>query len=90
MDYFILDGRKYQWLHRMPDAPWRVLRQWVYARDGGKCRYCDIAVELYGCHIHHVLPLSEHGTNHPGNLKTACVECHKKKHPHMQKMLRWS
>lgn len=90
MDTFEIDGKKYPWHRRMPVAQWREVRQYVYARDGGKCRYCGKAVELFGCHIHHTLPLSEHGTNHPGNLKTLCVECHKQRHPFMLKVLRWS
>jgi 5-methylcytosine-specific restriction endonuclease McrA len=90
MDTFILEGRKYPWHGRMPIAPWRVMRQFVYQRDGGKCCYCGAPVELYACHIHHVLPLSESGTNHPSNLKTLCVACHEQRHPFMLKALAWT
>lgn len=63
---------------------WRPLRQYVYERDGGKCRYCGKIVELYRAHVHHILDLQFSGTNHPSNLKVACVPCHKEKHPFMK------
>ncbi len=84
MDTFELNGKRYPWHHRMPIAQWREVRQYVYEHDGGLCQYCDDPVELNACHIHHVLELSEGGTNHPSNLKTLCIKCHKKRHPFMQ------
>ena len=81
---FEWSGEVYPWFGRMPVKLWRKLRQSVYHHDGGRCKYCAAPVELFGCHIHHVLPLSENGTNHPSNLKTLCVKCHKKRHPHMK------
>lgn len=85
-NYFFVDGlnNRFPWFSRMPLNLWRPLRQWVYERDSGKCQYCGIDVELHKCHIHHVLELSEGGTNHPTNLKTVCVPCHKHRHPHMK------
>lgn len=68
----------------MPEFQWREIRQFVYERDGGKCVYCATPVRLDECHIHHVLELSQGGSNHPSNLKTLCIECHKKRHPHMR------
>jgi 5-methylcytosine-specific restriction protein A len=76
--------KRFPWYGRMRLEQWRVLRQWVYERDGGLCQYCGRRVELHKCHCHHVLPLSENGSNHPTNLKTLCVDCHKKRHPHMR------
>jgi 5-methylcytosine-specific restriction endonuclease McrA len=84
MKTFELNGKFYPWYRRMSVHQWREVRQFVYERDGGKCRYCDSLTRYDECHIHHVLPLSEGGTNHPTNLKTSCVECHKIKHPHMR------
>lgn len=82
--YFTIEGiGRFLWYRRMPVNEWRVLRQYVYARDAGRCRYCDVQVELFKCHIHHVQPLEEGGTNHPTNLKVLCVPCHKKRHPFM-------
>jgi len=81
---FALNGKFYPWFGRMPVGQWREVRQYVYARDGGLCRYCYCEVELHKCHIHHVLELSCGGSNHPSNLKTLCVECHKYRHPFMR------
>ena len=80
---FTFQGQEYPWYGRMPDQQWRKLRQAVYQRDEGMCQYCLGEVELFQCHIHHVLPLSEGGTNRPGNLKTLCVDCHQYRHPFM-------
>ncbi|MBV7334648.1 HNH endonuclease [Chloroflexi bacterium TSY] len=68
----------------MPIDKWRILRQFIYERDEGRCRYCDEPVELHECHIHHVYELGKGGTNHPTNLKTVCVDCHKDRHPYMK------
>lgn len=83
--FFQVDGLNglFPWFGRMSLDLWRPLRQWVYKRDGGKCCYCGSFVELHKCHCHHVLELSQGGTNHPSNLKTLCVSCHHKRHPHM-------
>jgi 5-methylcytosine-specific restriction endonuclease McrA len=74
---------KFPWYSRPPDYLWRILRQYVYERDEGKCRDCGKEVELYECNIHHVFELNQGGTNHPTNLKTLCKDCHKKRHPFM-------
>jgi 5-methylcytosine-specific restriction endonuclease McrA len=85
-----LPGLYFPWYTRMAVELWRPLRQHVYQRDNGRCCYCGQAVELFTCHIHHVLELSQSGTNHPMNLKTLCVPCHEKRHPHMQDAVkRW-
>ena len=81
---FEINGKYYPWFHRMPESLWREVRQFVYERDIGKCVYCAISVRLDECHIHHVLELSQGGSNHPSNLKTLCKECHKARHPFMQ------
>jgi 5-methylcytosine-specific restriction endonuclease McrA len=85
--YFELEefpGKKFPWFKRPSEPLWRMLRQYAYERDGGKCRYCGDVVELNECHIHHILELSQGGTNHPTNLKTSCKKCHKIKHPFMK------
>jgi hypothetical protein len=82
-----LPGMYFPWYTRMSVELWRPLRQYVYQRDKGLCQYCGTQVELIKCHIHHVLELSESGTNYPTNLKTLCVPCHKDRHPHMNDSL---
>ena len=79
-----LPGVRFPWYGRLSLDLWRPLRQFVYGRDGGHCQYCGEPVELFEAHIHHVLELSENGTNHPSNLKTLCVKCHKERHPFMK------
>lgn len=84
--FFQVDGLpgRFPWYGRMSLEIWRPLRQWVYQRDSGRCKYCGTAVELYACHCHHVLELGQGGTNHPTNLKIVCVPCHQERHPHMK------
>lgn len=79
-----LPGIRFPWYGRMQLELWRPLKQWVYQRDKGRCQYCGDSVEYIKTHCHHVLELSEGGTNHPTNLKTSCVKCHKKRHPFMK------
>ena len=85
--YFELDeypGYRFPWYTRMDIDLWAMIRQHVYAHDAGRCQYCAARVELFKCHIHHALELSEGGTNHPSNLKTLCIDCHKNRHPFMK------
>jgi 5-methylcytosine-specific restriction endonuclease McrA len=81
---FELNGKYYPWFHRMPEGKWREVRQFVYERDQGRCRYCGAPVRLDECNIHHALELSQGGSNHPSNLKTLCKNCHKERHPFMK------
>lgn len=78
-----LPGLKFPWFGRMPLYLWRPLKQWVYQRDNGVCQYCNTETLYEKTHCHHVLELSENGTNHPSNLKTLCHQCHKVRHPFM-------
>lgn len=87
MDYFELPeypNLKFPWYKRPSKYLWNILRKFVYSRDNGICNYCKFNFELFQTHIHHVLELSEGGTNHPTNLKLLCIDCHKIKHPFMQ------
>lgn len=78
-----LPGLIIPWYRRPPKTLWFPLRAFVFARDEGTCQYCGNPVKIESCHCHHVLPLSEGGTNHPTNLKTLCDDCHKQRHPFM-------
>ena len=67
-----------------PDYPdnWDELRRDVLIRDDFKCQECDRSdITL---HVHHVLSLSNGGSNNLSNLKTLCVNCHTRKHSHMK------
>ena len=79
-----LPGLRFPWYGRMSLETWRPLKQYVYQRDGGQCQYCKEQTQYEYTHCHHVLELFEGGTNHPSNLKTLCVKCHKGRHPFMK------
>jgi 5-methylcytosine-specific restriction endonuclease McrA len=81
---FELNGKRYPWFHRMPEDQWREIKQYVYQLDLGLCQYCEQPVKFEECHTHHVLELSQGGTNHPSNLKTLHKKCHKDRHPFMK------
>lgn len=87
MKHFIiseLPDLRFPWFSRPPIELWIMLKQYVYQRDKGLCQYCKQQTEYRSTHCHHVLELSEGGTNHPTNLKTLCVPCHKERHPYMK------
>ena len=79
---------RFGWFSRLSMDVWVILKQHVYQRDEGKCQYCNQPTEYLKTHCHHVLELSEGGTNHPSNLKTLCQGCHKERHPFMKLTLR--
>ena len=86
MNYFLLDeypNIRFPLYRRMKRDLWKKVRLLVFSRDNGHCRYCNTETFLNKCHIHHVLELSEGGTNFLSNLKTLCKLCHKKRHPFM-------
>jgi HNH endonuclease len=70
---------------RLPDAmrasAWRMIRKGVIERDGGRCRLCgkDLSkAPSWLTEVHHVRPKHEGGTDHPSNLITLCVMCHRR------------
>jgi 5-methylcytosine-specific restriction endonuclease McrA len=87
MAFFVvneLPGKRFSWHGRMPMDSWIPLKQYVFARDEGICQYCLQPVPYEESHCHHALELQDGGTNHPSNLKTLCVDCHKIRHPFMR------
>jgi 5-methylcytosine-specific restriction endonuclease McrA len=51
------------------------LRDFVYARDGGRCFYCHCDVARFGAHFDHVLPASRGGKASYANLVLSCAKC---------------
>jgi 5-methylcytosine-specific restriction endonuclease McrA len=51
----------------------------IYARDGFKCRYCDLDGTTFPAweflQIDHFKPRWKGGTDNPKNLITACIRC---------------
>ena len=53
----------------------------IYLRDGMACAYCGGTVESTGTHLtlDHLLPCSDGGGNHEGNLVTSCLSCNSRR-----------
>jgi len=62
------------------DWLWRRIRRYIKRRDGGRCTDCGIDVKgrRVPFEIHHIVPRSRGGTEHPANLRTLCSKCHRK------------
>jgi len=59
---------------------WRLMRRKVLERDGYKCQDCGKCLKdkpSWFTEVHHVVPRCKGGTDHPSNLKTLCVVCHR-------------
>lgn len=56
---------------------WERIRRRVFERDGHRCRACRKAGRL---EAHHVVRLSDGGTNDLANLRTLCRTCHIEHH----------
>ena len=57
---------------------WETVAAGIRKRDGYKCKVCgERDAEL---HVHHIIYLSNFGTNQQGNLVTLCRACHEKEH----------
>ena len=55
----------------------RALRESVFARDRGRCRYCGLSQYGQGAvfHVNHVLPRSKGGLTVAANLVLQCPYC---------------
>ena len=56
---------------------WALRRERVLRRDGRRCFECGKAGRL---EVHHVVHLSDGGTNDEENLVTLCRDCHIRAH----------
>ncbi|NLX47352.1 MAG: HNH endonuclease [Euryarchaeota archaeon] len=59
---------------------WRRIRRYIKRRDGGRCTDCGVDVKgrRVPFEIHHIVPRSQGGTEHPANLRTLCSKCHRR------------
>ena len=60
---------------------WKKLRTAVVERDRGACQDCGRELghlPKWYTEVHHIIPRVRGGGDHPMNLKTLCVECHRK------------
>ena len=51
------------------------IREFIYAREGGRCFYCHCDVPESGAHIDHVFPVSRGGKSTYENLVLSCAAC---------------
>jgi 5-methylcytosine-specific restriction endonuclease McrA len=61
---------------RVPFKKIILSRKNILRRDGHKCQYCGISVNLT---VDHVIPKSRGGEDTWENLTTACIRCNNKK-----------
>jgi 5-methylcytosine-specific restriction endonuclease McrA len=69
---------------------WETIRRECFERDNHQCRTCgkDIRTENKPGEAHHIVPISNGGTNELSNLKTLCYDCHKLEHSRIGKAIR--
>lgn len=72
----IADGTK---LARPSEMDWLRIAKEVRHQDGGRCLVCG--AHNGELHVHHMIPLSNFGSNDPRNLITLCYVCHRAQHP---------
>lgn len=68
------------------------IRQTVIERDGNRCQGCGIDVTSRNedgadFQLHHIIPFSAGGPDHPDNLVTLCNECHNHAHQRMKDLV---
>lgn len=64
---------------------WEDISRAVRERDGYHCTHSGCGVTGLILHVHHVIPLSQGGSNALSNLVTLCEKHHIAKHPHMRR-----
>ena len=75
-------------------SSWRLIRQNVLDRQGGKCADCGMSNESHkakyrsGLHVHHRTPYRLSLDNSPENLVAVCIPCHGKEESKTNKALR--
>jgi hypothetical protein len=69
---------------------WWKIRDECFKRDNYKCQGCgvDIKQEFKPPEAHHIIQISEGGSNQLENLKTLCYDCHKLEHSRAGNMKR--
>ena len=71
--YVSTDGREYRL-----GEDWKIMREIVWQRDGGRCVKCGELLRLGRAEINHKRHRSQGGDDRKGNLETLCgVPCHR-------------
>ena len=56
---------------------WRAVREAIIERDGEICTMCGNRGHHFDeLEVHHIIPRSQDGSDHPHNLVTLCKRCH--------------
>lgn len=69
------------YVRRLESSVVRDTNATIRRQDGSKCVVCQKSGAGIVLHVHHIIPLSQFGTNHENNLATVCFACHCKQHP---------
>lgn len=56
---------------------WQIVRDAILDRDNNRCQLCGCQKKL---HVHHIMPKRIGGSDHPVNLISLCIPCHKMVH----------
>lgn len=72
-----------------PENDWQKRKRALldyYDHGCGRCGAPLGPKEPFECHLHHIIPLSENGSNHLSNLVPICEYCHALMHPENQSL----
>jgi hypothetical protein len=72
-------GKKY--VRRLEGEVNKETNKTIRHQDGHECVICRRPAREKETHVHHIIPLSQFGTNHWNNLATLCFPCHARQHP---------
>jgi len=59
---------------------WELISKRIWERDHSTCRWCGRKLEYGEGNVHHIVPISEGGSNDDSNLVLLCTDCHAKIH----------
>jgi 5-methylcytosine-specific restriction endonuclease McrA len=73
-----INGHKSIWIWRIRKQISPDIRNYIFKRDEGACRYCGKELKSK-FHIDHIIPFSKGGADEIENFALACTECNLKK-----------
>ena len=81
----IKQGTRREWVkdyYLIRNFNWSLLVSRIVERDGSICKECKSKRHRHDepLEVHHIIPKSNGGSDHPANLKTLCKKCHLSKH----------
>ena len=70
------NGRVQFKIKRTNEATWRGIKDWVFLRDGDRCKMCGSTKRLT---IDHIVPVAWGGPDDADNLQVLCQDCNRRK-----------